>query len=133
MEETGGTPAVGEDIIEMAHGLVETAECKWVISKQGVQATVISKNTIEAADPFIKTADTKRIEGKCTGILQRIKSSMHGNDFRLVEQATKSLLQAGSSGSPGGKQVGSLAAGSHAEALGDLTKQHFHGAGHVKC
>ncbi len=65
---------------------------------------------------------------------QGIKSGMHGNDFKLVEQGIKSLLQAGSSGSPGGKQVGSLAAGYFAQALGGLTKQHFHGgAGHAKC
>jgi len=37
------------------------------------------------------------------------------------------LLQAGLSGSSGGKQVESLAAGSLAQALGGLTKQHFHG------
>ncbi len=71
-----------------------------------------------------------RIPGE---IFQGIKSGMHGNNFKLVEQGTKSLIQAGSGGSPGGKQVGSLAAGSFAQALGGLTKQNFHGAGHAKC
>jgi len=66
-------------------------------------------------------------------IFQRIKLGMHGNNFKLVEQRTESLLQAGSSGSPGGKQVGNLAAGSDAQALGGLTKQNFHGAGHAQC
>ena len=70
-----------------------------------------------------------RIPGE---IFQGIKSGMHGSDFKLVEQGTKSLLQAGSGGSPGGKQVRSLAAGCFAQALGGLTKQNFHGAGHAK-
>jgi len=71
-----------------------------------------------------------RIPGE---IFQGIKSGMHGSDFMLVEQGTKSLLQAGSGGSPGGKQAGSLAAGSFPQALGGLTKQHFHGARHAQC
>ena len=66
-------------------------------------------------------------------IFQRIKLGMHGNNFKLVEQRTESLLQAGSSGSPGGEQVGNLAAGSDAQALGGLTKQNFHGARHAQC
>jgi len=66
-------------------------------------------------------------------IFQRIKLGMHGNDLKLVEQGTESLLQTGSSGSPGGEQVGNLAAGSDAQALGGLTKQNFHGAGHAQC
>jgi len=66
-------------------------------------------------------------------IFQRIKLGMHGNYLKLVEQRTESLLQAGSSGSPSGKQVGNLATGSDAEALGGLTKQNFHGAGHAQC
>ena len=66
-------------------------------------------------------------------IFQRIKLGMHGNHLKLVEQRTESLLQAGSSGSPSGEQVGNLAAGSDAQALGGLTKQNFHGAGHAQC
>jgi len=66
-------------------------------------------------------------------IFQRIKLGMHGNDLKLVEQRTESLLQAGSNGSPGGEQVGNLAAGSDAQALGGLTKQNFHGARHAQC
>ncbi len=49
-------------------------------------------------------------------IFQRIKMGMHGNDLNLAEQRTESLLQAGSSGSPSGEQVGNLAAGSDALA-----------------
>jgi len=64
MEEEGGTPAVGEDIIEMADALVGPAGSELMISNRGGHATVKSKSTIEMVDTFTRTADTKWIEGK---------------------------------------------------------------------
>jgi len=131
VEQAGETPVHGRDTIK-------TAESMW---------TKRFLCVLQAVAPLIQwmcemslhNAENLQVSGQViqntipNEIFQRIKLGMHGNNFKLVEQRTESLLQAGSSGSPGGEQVGNLAAGSDAQALGGLTKQNFHGAGHAQC
>ena len=117
MGQAGETPAVGKDIIGMADEFIFPADTSQKALKAEIKNEVIQE---------LRKTETKPTNG-------RTKLGMRGNNFKLVEQRTESLLQAGSSGSPGGKQVGNLATGSDAQALGGLTKQNFHGAGHAQC
>jgi len=117
MGQAGETPAVGKDIIGMADEFIFPADTSQKALKAEIKNEVIQE---------LRKTETKPTNGGT-------KFGMHGNYLKLVEQRTESLLQTGSSGSPGGKQVGNLAAGSDAQALGGLTKQNFHGAGHAQC
>jgi len=98
-----------------------------MISKRGGHAIVKSKSTIEMVDTFIRTADTKWIEGKNI-------AGMQGMEAKQVKYGSMSELQGGScDGSHSSTPAGNLDAGSIAKALGGLTKQHFHGARHAQC
>ena len=118
---------MGKDIIEMADALVGPSGSELLISKRGGHATVKSKSTIEMVDTFTRTADTKWIEGKNS-------AGMQGMEAKQVKHGSMSELQGGSSGgSPSSTPAANLDASSIAKALGDLTKQHFYGAGHAQC
>ena len=104
VEHTGETPVQGSDTIK-------TAKSMW---------TKRFLCVLQAVAPLIQwmcemslhNAENLQVSGHTIPkeIFQRLKLGMHGNDLNLVEQRTESLLQAGSSGSPSGKQVGNLAA-----------------------
>ena len=92
---------------------VEMAETGWHRHETWGYPMEIVPVQIETADCCKREVDPENLQESeqvvrdtiLDGIFQGIKSGIQGNDFELVEHGTKSLLQAGSGGSPGGKQV----------------------------